>query len=89
MSKDCSRSQVGTLFRARLDLNGTPGHYPAKGRRTETGYVMEDDPEILKMNVAHYREMLKRNLDNETRSTVQQLLAQALERLAMQTDAKK
>jgi hypothetical protein len=50
---------------------------------------MEDDPDILKMNIAHYREMLKRNLDNETRSTVQQLLAQALERLAMQTDAKK
>jgi hypothetical protein len=50
---------------------------------------MNEDPAIIKMNVAHYRELLKLNLDNERRSTVNQLLADALEKLVPKADFKK
>ena len=50
---------------------------------------MNEDPTIIKMNVAHYRELLKLDLDDQKRSTVNQLLEEALQELAPKTNFKK
>lgn len=41
-----------------------------------------DERFIIKLNVAHYQAMLKRDIDDEKRSTVARLLAEAEQALA-------
>lgn len=38
---------------------------------------MHENPTIIRMNIAHYRALLKRDIDDEKRSTVERLLAEA------------
>ena len=38
---------------------------------------MAEEPIIIRMNIAHYREMLKLDLDAEKRATVEGLLTRA------------
>jgi hypothetical protein len=61
-------------------------HAHADGK---SGTAMNEDPTIIKMNVAHYRELLKLDLDDQKRSTVNQLLEEALQELAPKTNFKK
>ncbi len=49
---------------------------------------MMEEPGIIEMNIARYREMLNRHLDDETRSRVEQLLGEAKCRLALAMDLK-
>ena len=39
--------------------------------------MMMEPPTIIRMNISHYREMLKLVLDDHKRATIQRLLAQA------------
>jgi hypothetical protein len=39
--------------------------------------MTEEDPTIIQMNIAHYRAMLKLDLDDAKRSIVERLLAEA------------
>jgi hypothetical protein len=49
---------------------------------------MTEEPIIIEMNIARYRALLALDLDNEKRSTVSRLLAEAKERLVLATDLK-
>lgn len=42
---------------------------------------MTEEPTIIRMNIAHYGEMLKLDLDDEKRSVLERLLAEAKEHL--------
>ena len=44
--------------------------------------MTNDERFIIKLNIAHYQAMLKRDIDDEKRSTVARLLAEAEEVLA-------
>jgi rubrerythrin len=44
---------------------------------------MTEEPVIIQMNISHYSAMLKLNLDDETRSVVNRLIAEAREHLAL------
>jgi hypothetical protein len=46
---------------------------------------MTEDPLTIEMNVVQYRPMLKLNQDDEKRSAVKRLLAEAQEKLALMT----
>jgi hypothetical protein len=48
--------------------------------------MTNDERVIVKLNIAHYQAMLKRDIDDEKRSTVARLLAEAEE--VMATDFK-
>jgi hypothetical protein len=50
---------------------------------------MNEDPTIINMNVAHYRVLLKLDMNDAKRSTIKRLLAEALEALVPKTDLKK
>jgi hypothetical protein len=50
------------------------------------GDETNDERVIVKLNIAHYQAMLKRDIDDEKRSTVARLLAEAEE--VMATDFK-
>ncbi|HEY0525359.1 MAG TPA: hypothetical protein VGD08_18345 [Stellaceae bacterium] len=43
---------------------------------------MAEDPSIIRMNIAHYGALLKRDLGDEKRSVVERLLAEAKRDLA-------
>jgi hypothetical protein len=45
--------------------------------------MIEEDPTIIQMNIAHYRTMLKLHLDDEKRSVVERLLAEASDSLTL------
>ena len=38
---------------------------------------MREDPYIIRLNIAHYEAMLKLDMDDRKRATIQKLLAQA------------
>ena len=38
---------------------------------------MEENPYIIRMNISHYRELLKLDVDDVKRATVERLLAEA------------
>jgi hypothetical protein len=44
---------------------------------------MTEEPSILQMNITHYRKLLKLDLDDEKRSVVERLLAEANEHLVL------
>jgi hypothetical protein len=44
--------------------------------------MTNDERYIIKLNIAHYQAMLKLDIDDEKRSAVEQLLAEAEEMLA-------
>lgn len=44
---------------------------------------MHENPTIIQMNIAHYRALLARNLDDQKRSTIEQLLAEAERNLVL------
>ena len=44
-----------------------------------------EDPFIIKMNIAHYRAMLKLDMDDKKRSAVKRLLAEASANLVLST----
>lgn len=44
---------------------------------------MTEEPVIIQMTIAHYRAMLKLDLDDKRRSTVARLLAEAEEHLVL------
>jgi hypothetical protein len=46
---------------------------------------MTEEPIIIRMNITHYREMLKLELDDAKRSVVERLLAEAREHLVVAT----
>lgn len=48
--------------------------------------MKEEDPFIIKMNIAHYKAMLKLDIDTKKRSVVERLLAEVM---AGATDLKK
>ena len=50
---------------------------------------MTEEPVIIQMHIAHYREILKLDLDNEKRSIVERLLAEAKRDLAVARDSRK
>jgi hypothetical protein len=50
---------------------------------------MTEEPAIIEMNIAHYEALLKLDLDDGKRSTVNRLLAEARERLALADGSKK
>jgi hypothetical protein len=43
---------------------------------------MTDDPTVIQMNIAYYRDRLKKNLNREQRLAVEQMLAEADRHLA-------
>jgi hypothetical protein len=45
--------------------------------------MTEEDPTIIQMNIAHYRAMLKLDLDDAKRSIVERLLAEASHSLTL------
>ena len=47
---------------------------------------MTEDPRIIKMNIAHYGELLKLNIDDWKRSVVEGLLTQAKRNLVLATN---
>jgi hypothetical protein len=51
--------------------------------------VTEEDPIIIRMNIAHYLAMLKLDSDAENRSVIKRLLAEARADLARSQDSGK
>jgi hypothetical protein len=51
--------------------------------RKTRGAAMTEEPVIIEMNIAHYEALLKLDLDDGKRSTVNRLLAEAKEKLAL------
>jgi len=47
---------------------------------------VEENPNIIRMNISHYRELLKLDIDDVKRSTVKRLLAEATAALAQVRD---
>ena len=47
--------------------------------------MTNDERYIIKLNIAHYQAMLKLDLDDEKRSVIEQLLAEAEEVLAAES----
>ncbi len=45
--------------------------------------MIEEDPTVIQMNIAHYRAMLKLDLDHAKRSIVERLLAEASHSLTL------
>jgi hypothetical protein len=50
---------------------------------------MTEEPIIIEMNIAHYGAMLKLNLDDENRSIVKHLLAEATKCLTLALAARR
>jgi hypothetical protein len=48
-----------------------------------------EDPSITRMNIARYRRMLALPMEDEKRSMVERLLAEAKRRLVLATDGEK
>ena len=51
--------------------------------------MTEEDPIIIRMNIAHFEAMLRHDMDHERRSVISRLLAEAQEDLVLATDLKK
>ena len=49
---------------------------------------MTEDPTIIRMNISHYRAVLKLGIDEEKRSLVERLLAGAMGDLMLATNPK-
>ena len=47
---------------------------------------MEENPYIIRMNISHYRELLKLDVDDVKRATVKRLLAEAEAALRQASD---
>ncbi len=45
--------------------------------------MTEDDPFIIEMNITHYRELLKLDIDDQKRSVVERLLAEVESNLVL------
>lgn len=50
---------------------------------------MTEDPEIIRMNIDRYQEMLNLDLDSKIRARVTQLLGEATRQLALANDLKR
>lgn len=50
---------------------------------------MTEDPFIIQMNIARYRELLELDVDEEKRSVVERLLAEAEQTLALAMNSKR
>jgi hypothetical protein len=50
--------------------------------------MMEEDPIIIRMNIAHFEAMLRHVMDNEKRSVINMLLAEAQQDLVLVTGLK-
>ncbi len=51
--------------------------------------MTEKDPYIIQTNIAHFRAMLKLDMDHEKRRTIERLLAEAQGDLALERELKK
>jgi hypothetical protein len=50
---------------------------------------MPEDPFIFRMNIAHYRALLKLDMDGKKRSVIERLLTEAERGLVLATDGEK
>ena len=51
--------------------------------------MISEAPDIIEMNISHYRALLKLEMDDERRAAIKSLLARAMEDLTLSKDRSK